>query len=65
MRTYVISARHATQLDMVLDKLMAEVATSPEWGQDKCRPGEVLEISITRSVPNVDRELFDAIKGAL
>ena len=65
MRTYVIPAQHATRLDMALDKLMAEVATSPEWGQDTCRPGEVLEIRITRSVPNVDRELFDAIKGAL
>lgn len=52
-RTVVIPAQFAPSLDKALDKLLLDAARDeiPEWGLAPCRPGEVLEITIRRVVP--------------
>lgn len=62
-RTYVISARYASKLDQVLDKLMSDIKTDaiPEAFQDNCKVGEVIEVRLSRSVPDRAKALLDEI----
>lgn len=66
-RTYVISARYASKLDQVLDKLMSDIKTDaiPEAFQDSCKVGEVIELRLSRKVPDQAMAVLDkAIKDA-
>ena len=66
MRT-VIPAQYRTALARVLDKFKAdtEAGAIPEAFQDSCKVGEVIELRLSRKVPDQAMAVLDkAIKDA-